>query len=126
MNKHLFTLDRIVTVLFCQRNRTKPVLVTIIAAALCISQSAVADNFVWKGAPSIFNSWNDQNNWMNSTPGGTDSDGIPDGDDTATFNTNAITDGGAALNLSIGSSATLSITSGAVTVGPGLSATNTS
>jgi hypothetical protein len=68
MNKHLFTLDRIVTVLFCQRNRTKPVLVTIIATALCMSQSAVADNFVWKGAPSIFNSWNDQNNWMNSTP----------------------------------------------------------
>jgi hypothetical protein len=54
-----------------------------------MAQPAIADNFLWIGPPSIFKDWNDENNWMNITPGGLP--GIPGGADTATFNTNAIT-----------------------------------
>jgi hypothetical protein len=95
------------------------ILLAVIAAILCPSLSAVADNFVWKGSPSIFSSWNNQNNWTNLTPGGTDSDGIPDSDDTAAFNANAITSGGGALNLSIATTARLSIAPGFVSVSNG-------
>jgi hypothetical protein len=90
----------------------------VIVAVVCMAAPLRADNFVWIGAPSIFNSWSDQNNWMNG-PGGTDPDGIPDGDDTATFNTNALTSGGTALNLSIAPTAVLSVTNGSVTVNGG-------
>ncbi|MEY2497019.1 MAG: hypothetical protein QOD12_575, partial [Verrucomicrobiota bacterium] len=54
----------------------------MIAAVISLVERAAADDFVWKGASSIFNSWSDQNNWTNVTTGGaTDPDGIPDGND---------------------------------------------
>src|ERR1700686_2989666 len=122
MSKHPSILrNRVPTVAVCPRNRARLVLaVVVIAAAMGMVQRAVADDFVWKGAPSIYNSWSDQTHWMNVTPGGgTDPDGIPDGNDTAIFNSNAITSGGTALNLSIGTSATLSVSPGEVTVDSG-------
>ena len=73
-----------------------------VLAAICLlpSRAATADTFEWTGGAGS-SDWNDAGNWSNTTPGGTDADGIPDLDDTARFTANAMAAGGSAENLTV-------------------------
>ena len=83
------------------------------------------DTFVWSGAAG--NSvWNDAGNWTNTTTGGgTDTDGIPDANDTATFSANALAEGGSAADLVIDPAVTFSIGRSTTTIGNSISNSGT-
>jgi hypothetical protein len=86
------------------------------AATLFAAHPAAADDLVWTGGGGNTN-WNNPANWQNVTPGGTHT--FPDGNDNVTFSINATVGGGNAADISIGTSATLSVASGSVLANAG-------
>jgi len=70
------------------------------------AQPAKSDTFIWTGDGSAF-AWLDPANWTNTTPGGTAV--TPNENDDVVFSTDAVIDSGAALDLLVGSGATLTV-----------------